>query len=175
MFKREVTYKDYQDVPEQHTEVLYFHLTVPEFTSMQFDPKYESDGGFGEHLLATVKRDKNSETWALFTTLIEKSYGKRTEDGVRFVKKDEYLEEFINSPQHEAFLMWLLDSPAEHAALFWNGIIPEAMNTIADNAEKYKINAGQINTELPKDDVPTDPRKMTREQLEAAFAKKLSS
>jgi hypothetical protein len=174
VFKKSVIYKDFQDEPQEHTEDLYFHLTVPEFTELQFDEKYAGDGGFGEHLLTVFKRNNNAEIWVLFTTMIMKSYGRRTEDGIRFVKKAEFLEEFVNSPQHEAFLMWLLDNPTENTALFWNGIVPEAMNTIASNAEKYMIDAKEI-APLPKNDVPTDPQKMTRDQLVAALQNKAAS
>ena len=65
--------------------------------------------------------------YTFFKMMIVNSYGRRSEDGSKFVKKAEYTEDFLNSRAYERFFEWLtLDSPdGKNAEQFWLGIMPD--------------------------------------------------
>lgn len=125
MFTHTVKYKDFNDV--EHTEVLHFHLSSPEMLDLQFNA--EVDGELDKFIEQGVRSGEGRKLWIIFKLLIVNSYGRRSEDGAKFIKRPEYTEDFLNSPAFEKFFEWvLLDSPdGKHGKEFYNAIMPERL------------------------------------------------
>lgn len=160
MFHFKATYKDFNG--DEHTEDLYFHLTSPEMLDLQFNPQV--DGDLDKFIESGIRSGEGRKLWIIFKLLIVNSYGRRSDDGARFVKKPEFTEEFINSPQFEKFFEWLLlDSPdGKHGKEFYNAIMPERLKGELSALEAEK---------------GPDTRKrldqMSREELEKAYLQRV--
>lgn len=157
MFKHTVTYVDFNNKP--HTEDIYFHMMVPEFADLEFNPTF--DGSLSEYIKQTMRTSEGQKIFILFKMLVVNSYGRRTEDGARFIKKPEYSEEFLNSLAWEQFFLWLTDDP-KNAEAFWNGIFPEAMRDKVESLEGEQTALGKKNVS-----------DLSREELEALFLAKI--
>ena len=160
MFEHIVTYKDFNGT--EHTEKLHFHLSSPEMLDLQFNP--EVDGDLDKFITAGIRSGEGQKLWIIFKLLIINSYGRRSEDGAKFIKKPEFTEDFINSPAFEKFFEWLLlDSPdGKHGKEFYNAIMPERLK-----GEMAKLEAeGGGKKKL------TD---LSREELEKLYLEKVQS
>lgn len=161
MFQHDVVYKDHNG--KQHTETLYFHLTSPEMLDLQFNPMVDDD--LDKFISEGIRSGEGRKLWIIFKLLIANSYGRRTEDGARFLKKTEWTEEFINgSPQFEKFFEWLLlDSPdGKHGKEFYNAIMPERLR---GDLAKLEGEAGSAKPSL---------KNIPREDLERMFLEKMA-
>ena len=118
MLKETITYTDYNGV--ERTEDHYFNLSKAELTEMQLS----AHGGYGEMLQKIVDSKDVPAIIKIFKELILKSYGKKSDDGRRFIKSPELSLEFS---QTEAFveLYMKLASDPDAAAKFANGVIPK--------------------------------------------------
>lgn len=121
MFKYKITYTDYND--KEQTKDLYFNISKAEMITLQYSEK----GGFDTRLETIVKSDDNSLIMKTFMEIVDFAYGVKSEDGSRFIKSPEYLQEFKESEAYSEFIMKLLteDGLAEK---FTNGIIPDVSN-----------------------------------------------
>lgn len=158
MFKKTVVYKDFNE--KEHTEDLYFHLMSPEIADLQFNVTFESAGGLSDYIREAMKSGDGQKVYTFFKLMIVNSYGRRSDDGSRFIKKTDFTEDFLNSNAYEAFFMWLLENP-KNAESFWTGIMPDSL--------KEKV------AEIEQDNPKKALRDMTREELEAAFLAKLGA
>jgi uncharacterized protein with von Willebrand factor type A (vWA) domain len=161
MFQYTVTYKDFNDV--EHVEKLHFHIMVPEIADLEFNPVF--DGSMGDYVRQAMASGEGQKIYTFFKMLIVNSYGRRSEDGAKFLKREEFTEDFLNSPAYEKFFEWLtLDSPdGKNAEKFWAGIMPERIIKEADAVEKEAAAAGK-----------KDITQMTREELVEAMQKRVS-
>jgi len=75
-----------------------------------------------------------------FKDLVLLSYGKKSDDGKRFVKSKEISKEFSETPAYSDLFMELA-SDAEKAAEFVNGLIPKDLAKEVEGAQKAKDNA----------------------------------
>lgn len=141
MFKHTVKYSDFNG--KTVVEDLYFHLSTPEMLDLQFNPMV--DGDFDKFIKNGVSSREGRKLWTIFKLLIVNSYGRRSEDGSRFVKKEEFTEEFLNSPAFEKFFEWLLlDSPdGKHGKEFYNAIMPERIRGDLADLEKTAESEGK--------------------------------
>lgn len=64
--------------------------------------------------------------------LVIKSFGVKSEDGRRFIKKPELVEEFMETPAYSNFYMSLITDEKEMAA-FINNIIPSNLMAKMNN------------------------------------------
>lgn len=121
MLKKTFTYTDYNGV--ERTEDHYFNLTKAELLELEAS----TTGGLSEQIKRIVAAKDMPAIFDLFKSIVMKAYGKKSDDGRRFVKKDRdgYLlaEEFA---QTEAFseLIYELATDDKAAADFMNGIVP---------------------------------------------------
>ena len=117
MIKKTITYTDYNGV--ERTEDFHFNLSRAEIMEMEMS----TTGGLAEMVKRVVDTKDVPTIIKIFKDLILKSYGKKSDDGRRFIKNDQIREEF---EQTEAFsiLFMELATDAEAAAAFVNGIIP---------------------------------------------------
>lgn len=133
MLKRTVKYTDFND--QQVEEVLYFNLTKAELLELEVS---ESDG-FGEGLQRIIAAKDNKALVAEFKRIILASYGKKSEDGKRFIKSKELREEFEQTAAYsELFMELATDDKA--AADFIRGIIPSDMSANVDMEMKTAAN-----------------------------------
>ena len=117
MYKKTITYPDYNG--EEIKEDFYFNLTKAEILEMQL----EKEGGLAEKIQAIVDSKNIPELSKIFKELILRSYGKKSDDGKRFIKSPELSREFTQTEAYsELFMELATDSDA--ASAFINGIIP---------------------------------------------------
>ena len=117
MYKKTITYPDYNG--EEIKEDFYFNLTKAEILEMQL----EKEGGLAEKIQAIVDSKNVPELIKIFNELILRSYGKKSDDGKRFIKSPELSREFTQTEAYsELFMELATDSDA--ASAFINGIIP---------------------------------------------------
>ena len=123
MIKQTITYEDFNGIKQ--TEDFYFNLTKAELVELEV----EHEGGMGKWLEAIAASDSRKELIENFKRIILLAYGKKSEDGKRFIKSEAMREEF---EQHAAFstLFMMLAEDADVASTFINGVVP------ADVAEK---------------------------------------
>ena len=130
MLKKTITYTDFNGV--ERTEDFYFNLTKAEIAEMEL----EVPGGMTTMIERITKTQDTPSLIKVFKELILRSYGKKSDDGRRFIKNKELVEEFKDSEAYSELFMELATN-AEAASAFVNGIttkIPEAAKKIPAKA-----------------------------------------
>lgn len=142
MLKKTVPFKDLDgnDVVED----FYFKLSKAEMAEME----YEQKGGMMAYLDMIVKKDDRGAIIHAIKMILLKSVGKRSEDGRRFLKPENVVEDFLFSNAYEVVFMELLTDAAK-AVEFVNGIMP------SDLVEK--VNAQNIVVDLPQSPISVTP------------------
>lgn len=118
MVKKSITYTDYNGT--ERKEDFYFNLTKAEISEMELS----EDGGMAEKIKSIVAAQKAPELIKIFKSLIQKSYGVKSQDGRRFIKNEDVLSEFTQTEAYSILFMELA-TDADAASAFINGIIPE--------------------------------------------------
>lgn len=136
MYKKTITYEDYNG--STRTEDFYFNLTEAEVTEMQLSVK----GGFAEMINNMVKANDLGSLIGLMKEMIIKSYGIKSDDGRRFIKKPEYVEEFTETPAFSALYMELA-TDEKAAANFINKVMPAKF--VAEAEKNAKENSTVTN------------------------------
>lgn len=127
MLKKTVTYNDYDGV--ERTESFYFNLSEAEIVEMELG----TEGGWRERMQRIIDSKDAPTIMREFKKLIMMSYGKKSDDGRRFIKSEDISNEFVQTEAYNKIFMELVtDSKA--AAEFANGIIPNG------SAEKSRQN-----------------------------------
>lgn len=117
MFKETITYTDYNG--QERTEDFYFHLGKNELTTMEFS----TAGGFSEMVKRAAATVDMPTLIKIFENMIQKAYGVKSPDGRQFIKNQEVLDAFVQTPAYEELYMKLaMDS--DYAAKFVNQLIP---------------------------------------------------
>lgn len=136
MLKKTITYTDYNG--NQQTEDFYFNLSKTELARMEMREATLVDGeaknGLVDRLNSIVARGKGQEIIDTMEDIIQKSYGVRSDDGKRFIKNQEVLDEFTQSPAYDEFFFEMV-TDAEAAAAFIDGIVPKDLSSLAQKAE----------------------------------------
>ena len=134
MICKTITYKDYNGT--ERTEKFYFNLTVAELSQMQYSIK----GGLGEYVQRIAEAQDEPTLIALFKDLILKSYGEKSLDGRRFIKKNgELAAEFAETEAFSILFMELARN-TDAAIEFFNGIVPEVKEEATDNVTALPTN-----------------------------------
>lgn len=120
MFKKTITYVDYNDVTR--TEDFFFNLTKSDIMKMEMSVQ----GGLAEMIKRIVAAEDAPAIIAVFEDLIQKSYGVKTLDGKGFDKNPKHFEAFKQTPAYDELFMQLA-TDADAAAEFVNQIIPSDM------------------------------------------------
>lgn len=118
MLKKTITYTDFNGV--ERTEDFYFNLTKAEIAEMEL----EVPGGMTTMIERITKTQDTPSLIKVFKELILRSYGKKSDDGRRFIKNKELVEEFKDSEAYSELFMELATN-AEAASAFVNGITPK--------------------------------------------------
>ena len=117
MLKRDITFTNLDG--EKVTETHYFHLTEADVIELEA----EKEGGFLAYIQRVIDAKTQKEIVALYKRIILLGYGKRSEDGKRFIKNDQLREEFTQNPAYSALFMELATDD-KAAAAFTAGIAP---------------------------------------------------
>lgn len=138
MYKKIIKYTDYNGV--ERKEPFYFNLEESDI--MRYNFSVDGPNGYQSKLNRLLATQKTAEAYKIFEEFICDSYGVKSDDGKRFIKNQEVLEEFKQSRAYSELLMELITVPGA-ATEFFNGIMPPAL-LAQINA---KVTNGQIDLE----------------------------
>ena len=99
MLKKTITYTDYDGV--QRTEDFYFNLSKAEIAEMELS----TAGGLDKTINRIVAEQDGARIIALFKDLVLKSYGKKSDDGRRFIKNQELRDDFAQTEAYSDLFM----------------------------------------------------------------------
>lgn len=120
MFKKTITYTDYNDV--ERTETFFFNLTKAEVLEMELG----TVGGLGAMIQGVIDAKDTPALIKIFKDLVLKSYGIKSVDGKRFIKSPELAQEFSQTEAYSDIFMELATND-EEAAKFVKGITPQGL------------------------------------------------
>lgn len=126
MFKKVVTYTDYNDV--QRTETFFFNLTKAEVLEMELG----TVGGLSAMIQGVIDAKDTPALIKIFKELVLKAYGEKSADGKRFVKSPELSEAFSQTEAYSEIFMELATND-EAASAFVKGITPQGLENYAQN------------------------------------------
>ena len=131
MYKKLIKYVDYDG--NEREEDFYFNINKAELAEMELS----TSGGLEKMITRIINEKDNKEIVKLFKQLILMSYGKKSDDGRRFIKSPELSKEFTET---EAFseLFMELAGDADAAAAFVNGIVPNVPGAAEVSAANIK-------------------------------------
>ena len=118
MFKKTVTYEDYKG--NTRTEDFYFNLNKAELVELELSTK----GGLTVMMDRMIAAQDNATLFKIFKDLVSKSYGVLSDDGRKFVKNQEVLDDFMQTEAYSIIFSELATN-AEAAAEFFNNVIPQ--------------------------------------------------
>jgi len=138
MIKKTISYTDYDG--NERKEDFYFNLSKPELIEMQ-----TSEAGGLEKKIEKITQEQDvAKIIELMKEIIQKSYGVKSDDGKRFIKNQEILDEFMQSEAYSELFMELA-TDANAASEFINGILPKGL---VEEAKKIEANGNVI--DMPK-------------------------
>lgn len=117
MLKKTIKYVDFNGVERE--EDFFFNLTKAEVAEMEMSVT----GGLAEMIEKIVKEGDQAKIIPYFKEMILASYGEKSPDGKRFIKRPEIREAFSQTQAYSELFMELATN-AESAAAFVNGIVP---------------------------------------------------
>ena len=148
MYITTVKYENYDGEPRE----MECHFQLSEAEVVELEVSW--DGGLKAVLERIIQEHDQKRMVEMMKMLILKSYGKKSLDGNRFVKNQEIIDEFTQTPAYSELFM-MLSTDADVAADFVNGIIPKKLNdrlkALEENG-KIKTLPGQapVAAEVPK-------------------------
>lgn len=122
MLTKTITYEDFNG--NMVTEECQFHLTKSELMKMELG----ESGGMYNALERMISEKDTKKLIEYFDKFIKASYGKKSEDGKRFIKNSEIAEEFSQGLAYDQLVFELLSNP-EEAAAFFQGILPKELSS----------------------------------------------
>ena len=129
MYRKVVTFENYDG--EQREMEVYCALTEAEVVELEVS----WDGGLKGVLEKIIQEKDQKRMVEMIKMLITKSYGKKSIDGNKFIKNQEVLDDFMQTPAYSELFM-LLSTDADEASAFVNGIIPKKLTARLEALEK---------------------------------------
>jgi len=165
MLKKTITYQDFND--EEVVEDFFFHMSKAELVELEMSHQ----GGLSEALKRIVAAEDGKSIIAEFKNIILSSYGKRSEDGRRFIKNQQLRDEFESSEAYSTLFMELVTDTAA-AIAFVNGIVPAGLTEeVAKLAVVPSVEEGVTLLPTPK----PEPVVITRAELAEMPAEELAN
>lgn len=127
MYSKRMTYKDFNG--EERTETFMFNLTKAELAKMELNTK----GGMKQKIKTLFDSKDIATIVDQFESIIQAAYGVKSEDGRRFVKSKELLDDFMATEAYSDLYIEMIGD-SEKAFEFLSGIMPEEIR--ASIAEK---------------------------------------
>lgn len=132
VLKREIKYEDFEG--NETSDIFYFNLSQPELIELNV----EHGESFGRVIERITEAKDQKEMVKLFKEIILLAYGKKSDDGKRFIKNDQIREEFSQTAAYSALFMELVTDD-EIAAKFMVGIFPKDLQgTFQESYDKEK-------------------------------------
>lgn len=153
MLKKTIVYEDLDGNPVEG--VFYFSLNKAELIELEIG---EAEG-FSNKLKRIGELKDNRQILAVFKEIVLMSVGKRSEDGKRFVKNQEYRDEFSQSNAYSELLLEFFTDTSK-AIEFFNGILPKS---IASDTAQLELPA-EVEEEKLKTS-PPDWSAMSKEEI----------
>lgn len=125
MITKKIKYEDY--LGNEREDTFMFHLKKTEL----LDLNASKEGGFINYIQNIIDSKDEGKLWTAFKEVIELSYGKRSEDGLRFIKSPEFTKEFEETEAFPTLITEFIEVPGA-AEAFINGIMPADMNSKAE-------------------------------------------
>ena len=126
MFKKTVTYTDYNDV--ERTETFFFNLTQAEVLEMELS----TTGGLSAMIQGVIDAKDTPQLIKIFKELVLKAYGEKSPDGRRFIKSPELTEAFAQTEAYSDIFMELATND-KAATAFVHGITPKGLDKYTGN------------------------------------------
>ena len=129
MIKKTIKYEDYNG--NEREEEFYFNLSNAELTKMELGV----EGGLSERLKKVLATKDTPQILKVFEEIINKAYGVKSDDGKRFIKSKELVEEFTQTEAYSQLFVELATN--ENAAQeFILGILPKKLS---DEVKKQNV------------------------------------
>lgn len=134
MLKKTITYEGYDGT--KYTEDFLFNLSRAELIEMECGVK----GGLRKKLEEISKSSDPTQIMPVFKDIILRSYGKKSDDGKRFIKSKELSEEFEQTEAYSELMIELIRD--ENAASdFVNGLVNIKPEELEEAKKKANITA----------------------------------
>lgn len=172
MLKKKIQFQDLDGNTVE--EEFYFNISKAELAERELS----LIGGWQKHMQHILDNVKTNPAALIaeMKWLVKTSYGVRSVDGRKFYKSEEIYNDFAATDAYSE-LFYALCTNAETSADFVNGVLGETVNKLS---KEIDARGGAKELTLPKENVKSNdemtqkhPRKMTPEELKAAFAAKL--
>lgn len=115
-----MTYENYDG--EQITEDFYFNLNKAELLEMEV----AHEGSMTNYIKKIIGTKDQVKLMSLFKEIIHKSYGVKSPDGRKFIKSQELLDDFVQTPAYPELYV-LLSTDADEASAFVTKIMPKGL------------------------------------------------
>jgi hypothetical protein len=161
VLKKTITYKDFNG--NEISEDFFFHLSKAELVELEMS----HDGGLSSAIQRIIDTEDNKKIIEEFKNIIMTAYGKRSDDGRRFVKNQELRDEFASTEAYSELFMELV-TDTDAAVEFVNGIIPQGMTEEAAQAAGIDPKTTPIIAVVDEDKAPKVPEVViyTRKDVE---------
>lgn len=120
MFREKIKYTDFNGVEREETFA--FHISKADMSRMEFT----TEGGYSNYLKRIMDEKDSKKLYETFEELIKLSFGRVSDDGRTFIKKENgvlLFDAFKDSPAYDELIMKLFD--ADYAAKFVRNIFPQ--------------------------------------------------
>lgn len=142
MLKKRIKYTDYDgNVLE---EDFYFNLTESELIKLRMSVA----GGIENRMRRVMDAKNGVEIMNIFSDIIRRAYGVKSEDGRRFMKSDELYKAFEETQAYDILFMELV-TDSEKGLDFIRGILPESLANEAIKEAQAQIDAENKVVALP--------------------------
>lgn len=118
MYIKTITYTDYNG--ESRTEDFYFNITKAELAEYNI----MTEGGLEAKIKRITAAKEATEIFKMFKALILMSYGKKSDDGKRFIKSPELTDAFTQTEAYSELFMQLA-TDEEEANRFVKNVMPK--------------------------------------------------
>lgn len=116
MFVEKIPYTDYNGNKQEF--VAHFNLTPAEILKLEMN----NEGGLEAMIHNIIQEKDNERLYAEFEKITKTAYGKKSPDGLRFIKNEEVFLEFKENPAYSEFFVKLFTDP-DYASKFIKGAI----------------------------------------------------
>lgn len=127
MFVHEITYTDFDG--NERTEEVRFHLSPAELTELEAT----TPGGLKKQMDNIMKKKDGPAIMRYFKKIVRMSYGKKSEDGRRFMKSEEIWNDFAETQAYVELFMKLV-TDEKFAQEFANAVIPDMKKYVPADA-----------------------------------------
>jgi hypothetical protein len=154
MLTQTISFEDFNGT--RQTRDFHFHMTKADIAEFMLGKSKD----FPAYMDELVKQENIGEIIQVYKALVRASIGKKSDDGVQFVKTSEFTDTFMNSNAYSDFFMDMM-TDTKKMVEFFKGVMPK------DLAEAY---AKQVDKPQPRNNNQTGAKrkKNKRPELDAA-------